>query len=104
LKSWYRALSELLSLDSNAGKIPPMRKAMHFKLLNEMFRFMTNIDITHVPYKGVSAAMTDVIAGQIQILSGDLTTRSDRGLNCDMEKAITTPESRERLSQVDCSD
>ena len=43
-------------------------------LANEMLKLMTNIDMTHVPYKGVSAAMTDVIAGQIQILSGDLTT------------------------------
>ena len=43
-------------------------------LANEMLKVMTKIDITHVPYKGVSAAMTDVIAGQIQILSGDLTT------------------------------
>ena len=43
-------------------------------LANEMLKVMSKIDITHVPYKGVSAAMTDVIAGQIQILSGDLTT------------------------------
>ncbi len=43
-------------------------------LANEMLKLMTQIDLTHVPYKGVSAAMTDVIAGQIQILSGDLTT------------------------------
>ena len=43
-------------------------------LANEMLKLMTKIDLTHVPYKGVSAAMTDVIAGQIQILSGDLTT------------------------------
>ena len=43
-------------------------------LANEMLKIMAQIDMTHVPYKGVSAAMTDVIAGQIQILSGDLTT------------------------------
>ena len=43
-------------------------------LANEMLKIMAKIDLTHVPYKGVSAAMTDVIAGQIQILSGDLTT------------------------------
>ncbi len=43
-------------------------------LANEMLKVMTKIDMTHVPYKGVSSAMTDVIAGQIQILSGDLTT------------------------------
>jgi tripartite-type tricarboxylate transporter receptor subunit TctC len=43
-------------------------------LSGEMLKMMAKIDIVHVPYKGVSAAMTDVVAGQIQILSGDLTT------------------------------
>jgi tripartite-type tricarboxylate transporter receptor subunit TctC len=43
-------------------------------LSTEMLKLMAKIDLTHVPYKGVSAAMADVIAGQIQILSGDLTT------------------------------
>jgi tripartite-type tricarboxylate transporter receptor subunit TctC len=43
-------------------------------LSTEMLKLMAKIDLTHVPYKGVAAAMADVIAGQIQILSGDLTT------------------------------
>ena len=43
-------------------------------LSGEMLKMMAKIDMVHVPYKGVSAAMTDVVAGQIQILSGDLTT------------------------------
>ena len=43
-------------------------------LSGEMLKLMAKIDLTHVPYKGVAAAMADVMAGQIQILSGDLTT------------------------------
>ncbi len=43
-------------------------------LSGEMLKMMAKIDLTHVPYKGVAAAMADVMAGQIQILSGDLTT------------------------------
>ena len=43
-------------------------------LVGEMLKLAAHIDITHVPYKGVAAAMTDAIAGQIQILSGDLVT------------------------------
>jgi tripartite-type tricarboxylate transporter receptor subunit TctC len=43
-------------------------------LSGEMLKLMAKINLVHVPYKGVSAAMTDVVAGQIQILSGDLTT------------------------------
>ena len=43
-------------------------------LSGEMLKMMAKIDIVHVPYKGVAAAVTDVVAGQIQILSGDMTT------------------------------
>ena len=34
----------------------------------ELFRYMTKIDIVHVPYKGVGPAMADVIGGQVQVL------------------------------------
>ena len=43
-------------------------------LSGEMLKMMAKVDIVHVPYKGVAAAVTDVVAGQIQILSGDMTT------------------------------
>jgi tripartite-type tricarboxylate transporter receptor subunit TctC len=43
-------------------------------LSGEMLKMMAKIDMVHVPYKGVAAALADVMAGQIQILSGDLTT------------------------------
>jgi len=43
-------------------------------LINVMLGLAAGITLTHVPYKGVSAAMTDAIAGQIQMMSGDLTT------------------------------
>ncbi len=43
-------------------------------LVGEILNLAANIKLTHVPYKGVAAAMTDAIAGQIQIMSGDLVT------------------------------
>jgi len=43
-------------------------------LVNVQLGLAANISMTHVPYKGVAAAMTDVIAGNIQIMSGDLVT------------------------------
>ena len=35
----------------------------------EIFRSMTGIDVLHVPYKGVTPAMIDTVAGQVQFLS-----------------------------------
>jgi len=37
-------------------------------LAGEMLRTMAGVDIVHVPYKGDSGAITDLIAGQIQML------------------------------------
>ena len=36
-------------------------------LATEMFKSMANIDIVHVPYKGTGPALTDLMAGQIQM-------------------------------------
>jgi tripartite-type tricarboxylate transporter receptor subunit TctC len=33
----------------------------------ELLKYMAGIDVTHVPYRGTAAAVTDVISGQIQL-------------------------------------
>lgn len=43
-------------------------------LAMELFKSMAGIDVVHVPYKGVAPAATDLISGQVQMLSGDLNT------------------------------
>jgi tripartite-type tricarboxylate transporter receptor subunit TctC len=43
-------------------------------LANELLKSMTGIQIAHVPYKGVAPAATDLISGQVQMMSGDLST------------------------------
>ena len=43
-------------------------------LANELLKSMTGIGIVHVPYKGVAPAATDLISGQVQMMSGDLST------------------------------
>jgi tripartite-type tricarboxylate transporter receptor subunit TctC len=34
----------------------------------ELFKMMTGVDIVHVPYRGASAAMTDLLAGRVQVM------------------------------------
>src|SRR5690349_12578544 len=41
-------------------------------LSGELFKTMTGIQMTHVPYKGSSPALTDLIAGQVQLMFDNL--------------------------------
>lgn len=38
------------------------------QLATEMFKMMTKTSMVHVPYKGLSPAMTDLLSGQVQIM------------------------------------
>jgi tripartite-type tricarboxylate transporter receptor subunit TctC len=40
----------------------------------ERFRYMTGVDIVHIPYKGAAPAVIDVIAGQIQMTFSNVVT------------------------------
>jgi tripartite-type tricarboxylate transporter receptor subunit TctC len=42
-------------------------------LAAELFKQMAQIDMIHVPYKGTGPAMADLIAGQIQFMSVEMT-------------------------------
>ena len=43
-------------------------------LANELLKSMTGMKITHIPYKGVAPAAIDLVSGQVQMMSGDLST------------------------------
>lgn len=45
-------------------------------LMAEVFKQRAKIDVVHVPYKGASLAMVDVVAGNIHAISTTLTTAS----------------------------
>ena len=37
-------------------------------LAGELFKMMADVDLVHVPYRGVAPAMTDLLGGQMQVL------------------------------------
>src|SRR6201995_4135438 len=38
------------------------------QLAGEMFKQMAGIEMTHIPYKGAGAALTDLLSGQVQVM------------------------------------
>src|SRR5262249_2671743 len=43
-------------------------------LSGELFKMMAGVDIVHVPYRGQAPALTDLIAGQVQVSFDNLLT------------------------------
>jgi tripartite-type tricarboxylate transporter receptor subunit TctC len=41
----------------------------------ELFKFMTGVNMVHIPYRGTAPAMTDLLAGQVQVMF-DVTSTS----------------------------
>jgi tripartite-type tricarboxylate transporter receptor subunit TctC len=54
---------------ANPGKVhfPSPGFGTQPHLVGEMFKSMTGVDIAHVPYRGSAPAITDLLAGQMQI-------------------------------------
>jgi tripartite-type tricarboxylate transporter receptor subunit TctC len=40
-------------------------------LAGELFKMMAGVDMVHVPYRGATPALTDLIGGQVQVLFGN---------------------------------
>ena len=56
--------------NANPGKInmasPGIGSSPH--MIGELFKMMAGVDIIHVPYRSVAAAMTDLISGQVHMM------------------------------------
>ena len=63
------------------------------QMANEMLAHMAKVEMTHIPYRGISAAITDLISGRIQMtiasfpsIAGQIKAGRVKGL------AVTSPE------------
>ena len=70
-----RTMAELIAhLKKNPGKLnygtPGNGSLGH--LIGETFKYATQTDVVHVPYKGAGPALTDALAGQVQVLFDNL--------------------------------
>lgn len=45
-------------------------------LAGELFKLLAKVQMTHIPYKGTGAVFGDLIAGQVQVLFGDIVATS----------------------------
>jgi tripartite-type tricarboxylate transporter receptor subunit TctC len=65
------SVSELLThLKANPGKVnfASAGNGTSSHLAGELFKSVTGVNIVHVPYRGGALAMTDLIAGQVQMM------------------------------------
>jgi tripartite-type tricarboxylate transporter receptor subunit TctC len=55
---------------ANPGKInmasPAIGSPQH--IAGELFKFMTGVDLVHVPYRGTTPALTDLLGGQVHVM------------------------------------
>jgi tripartite-type tricarboxylate transporter receptor subunit TctC len=71
------------------------------QLCGELFKIMTGVNMVHVPYRGNAPAVTDLIAGQVQVMFAD-TPSSIAHVRAGTLRAlaVTTAERSEFLPEV----
>jgi tripartite-type tricarboxylate transporter receptor subunit TctC len=67
----------------------------------ELFKMMTGVDIVHVPYRGSAPALTDLIAGQVQVMFDTATASIDQIRSGRLRAlAVTTTTRSEALPEI----
>ena len=69
------SVSELIAYaKANPGKLnfASSGNGTSIHLSGELFKVMTGVEMTHVPYKGSAPALTDLIGGQVQLMFDNL--------------------------------
>jgi tripartite-type tricarboxylate transporter receptor subunit TctC len=65
--AYTKANSTKLNMASGGTGVPS-------HLAGELFKMMTGVEMIHVPYRGTAPALTDLLAGQVQVSFGALTS------------------------------
>jgi tripartite-type tricarboxylate transporter receptor subunit TctC len=67
----------------------------------ELFKFMAGVDLVHVPYRGSTPALVDLMAGQVQVMF-DVTPSSLPHIRAGKLRplAVTTPERMDLLQNI----
>lgn len=79
-KLQVNTLPELIKLArANPGKLnyASSGNGTPYHMAGELFKYMANVDMTHIPYKGSAAARTDVLSGQVDMMFDAVTTMSE---------------------------
>jgi tripartite-type tricarboxylate transporter receptor subunit TctC len=68
----------------------------------ELFKMMTGVDMTHVPYRGAAAALTSLMGGEVQIMFDALTPGSIEHIRAGRVRAlaVTTAKRSEALPET----
>ena len=70
-------------------------------LAGELFKMMTGVNLTHVPYRGASQAITDLLGGQVQVLFEPLPASIEHVKSGKLHAlAVTTAKRSEALPDV----
>lgn len=70
-------------------------------VVGEYFKLMTGTDLTHVPYRGAAPAVTDLLAGQIQVAFTEMATSLGHVRSGSLRAlAVTTAARSEALPDV----
>jgi tripartite-type tricarboxylate transporter receptor subunit TctC len=63
----------------------------------ELFKMMTGVDMIHVPYRGDAPAVTDLIAGQMQVMFGVMPTSIEQIKAGNLRALAVTTDTRSPL-------
>jgi tripartite-type tricarboxylate transporter receptor subunit TctC len=70
-------------------------------LAGELFKLLANIEVVHVPYRGVPLAITDVVAGRVQYIFGSPVSTLPQVKEGKLRLlAVTTPKRTPALPHV----